>query len=261
MAWKCHRGFQPSHLVPNGRNMLERRPSAGAWGNWFKHLGYTSVRLGVAADGHPSPAAANTNGTAEESGGQDSQVLKLWHTIVEKYTRRSLSEHRDRLPALSAIAQALMPRFQCRYHAGLWARFLVLELTWNVERVPRAERANELQVRRGGALVVVGLLDEKGEVYESSEFYEDEVPMLPTDPRKDGDDKCEAWCLLLTDSLGRLWRSGRKFPHRNTCVMMVLVKVGDAKEPRYRRVGIAKASAERPPFWWEASGKAEVTVI
>ncbi|KAK7932182.1 heterokaryon incompatibility protein [Apiospora marii] len=131
MAWKCHKGFQPSHLAPNGRNMLERRPSAGAWGNWFKHLGYTSVRLGV-ADGQPNPAATNNTNRPEEESDLDSQVLKLWHTIVEKYTRRSLSEDRDRLPALSAIAQALKPRFQCQYHAGLWARFLVLELTWNV---------------------------------------------------------------------------------------------------------------------------------
>ncbi|KAK8131194.1 hypothetical protein PG984_007632 [Apiospora sp. TS-2023a] len=322
MAWKCHVGFQPNNLAPNGRNMLERRPSAGAWGNWFKHLGYTSVRLGVGdEDGHPDPAT-NTNETEDKSG-PDSQVLKLWHAIVEKYTRRSLSEHRDRLPALSAIAQALMPRFQCQYHAGLWDRFLVLELTWNVIQEPsgrpsfksaaaagpswswasvvgaccdyrhswmhnlRAEvvschttlvsednpygevAAGELVLRgylqpvrvvRGGASSGC-LFDEDGQVYEASEFYDDEVHMLLAGPRNNKDDGCEAWCLLLTDSLGRLWRSGRKFPYRNTCVMMVLVKVGDGKEPRYRRVGIAKASAEQPPFWWEVSGKADITIV
>ncbi|KAK7992439.1 Het domain-containing protein [Apiospora saccharicola] len=324
MAWKCHVGFQPNNLAPNGRNMLERRPSAGAWGNWFKHLGYTSVQLGVAnADGQPSPAATNATDTEEENGQDSRQVLKLWHTIVEVYTRRSLSEHRDRLPALSAIAQALMPRFQCRYHAGLWDRFLVLELTWNVVQEPsgrpgfksaaagpswswasavgacceyrhswmhnlRAEvvscqttlvsedslygevAAGELVLRgylqpvrivRGGASPGC-LFDEDGQVYEASEFYDDEVHMHPVGSWMDGDSNREAWCLLLTDSLGRLWRNGRMFPHRNTCAMMVLVKVDDdGKEPLYRRVGIAKASAEQPPFWWEASGKAEITVM
>ncbi|KAK6855264.1 heterokaryon incompatibility protein [Apiospora arundinis] len=47
-----------------------------------------------------------------------------------QYGKRSLSESRDRLPAISAVAQALNPLFKGDYYAGLWERHLVHELLW-----------------------------------------------------------------------------------------------------------------------------------
>ncbi|EHK19258.1 uncharacterized protein TRIVIDRAFT_128433, partial [Trichoderma virens Gv29-8] len=82
---------------------------------------------GYQPDFHATSRDAN-----ERRRGEDSpwRTYSTWHSILNKYTTRQLTEENDRLPAISAIAQAFAAHFKTEYHAGLWGRFLVHDLMW-----------------------------------------------------------------------------------------------------------------------------------
>lgn len=57
-------------------------------------------------------------------------VKGLWHTIVELYSRRSITFDRDRLVALSALARSMQSEKLGRYLAGVWEADLPRALWW-----------------------------------------------------------------------------------------------------------------------------------
>lgn len=64
----------------------------------------------------------------------DRPLFQNWHVIwwrtVEEYSSRQLADERDRLPAISGLADAMQKRFGWSYSAGLWAENLALDLMW-----------------------------------------------------------------------------------------------------------------------------------
>ena len=56
--------------------------------------------------------------------------LQFWHHLIRIYTDRSLSESKDRLPAVSGIAASFAKLLRDTYCAGLWRSRLATELLW-----------------------------------------------------------------------------------------------------------------------------------
>ncbi|KAH9211719.1 heterokaryon incompatibility protein-domain-containing protein, partial [Leptodontidium sp. 2 PMI_412] len=56
----------------------------------------------------------------------------LWRGIVETYTKCLLTERKDKLVAISAIARQFEPILKDEYIAGLWRRHLAQHLLWKV---------------------------------------------------------------------------------------------------------------------------------
>ncbi|KAF2099649.1 HET-domain-containing protein [Rhizodiscina lignyota] len=68
-------------------------------------------------------------------GDPDTSSVNLWMSIVERYSNCALSKSKDKLPALSGTAQALLARTSLdvdlkKYYAGLWEFQLVDQLLW-----------------------------------------------------------------------------------------------------------------------------------
>lgn len=62
-----------------------------------------------------------------------SMYLK-WKHIIGAYTRcDALTKEPDKLVAVSGVAKAFSKYLECEYYAGLWDRFLLWDLLWDVE--------------------------------------------------------------------------------------------------------------------------------
>jgi Heterokaryon incompatibility protein (HET) len=82
-----------------------------------------------------------TNGRREWLTGAHNALKKAssddnyWRQVVEAYSRRQLTQHIDKLPALSGIANAISAvREGDVYLAGLWKNSLLFDLTWRTEQ-------------------------------------------------------------------------------------------------------------------------------
>lgn len=57
-------------------------------------------------------------------------VSRRWHAIVEEFSQLGLTKSRDKLPALSGIAQQISLMRKGVYLAGLWTDTIVTDLLW-----------------------------------------------------------------------------------------------------------------------------------
>lgn len=65
---------------------------------------------------------------------EKSAALEYWHkTIIPDYSRRQLTNAKDRLPAVSALALRFEAKLNDRYLAGLWRENIPLQLAWSVQ--------------------------------------------------------------------------------------------------------------------------------
>jgi hypothetical protein len=60
--------------------------------------------------------------------------ISIWHSIVEDYTRRTLSVRSDYGRAISGIVSELASCWNDEYLAGMWRRTFVANLAWHVEK-------------------------------------------------------------------------------------------------------------------------------
>lgn len=63
----------------------------------------------------------------------DKEMYKLrftWHKFVERYTRRRIGLHTDRLPALAGLARRISGLTRDKYAAGLWQNTILGDLLW-----------------------------------------------------------------------------------------------------------------------------------
>lgn len=70
------------------------------------------------------PAVGFTGPTRE-------QIFQTWNKIVDAYTNRKLSNHTDRLPAISSIAIEFARVLDDEYICGLWKSRLCTDLLWH----------------------------------------------------------------------------------------------------------------------------------
>lgn len=61
---------------------------------------------------------------------EKTDFLEQWRMVCELYSKRSLSQSRDKLPAMSAIVDTYAGLLEDDYLAGLWRRHLALDLLW-----------------------------------------------------------------------------------------------------------------------------------
>lgn len=57
-------------------------------------------------------------------------VYKIWTRIVEKYSKCGLTNSSDKLVALSGLAKRVSTIDDDRYVAGMWQRYLPMQLFW-----------------------------------------------------------------------------------------------------------------------------------
>jgi hypothetical protein len=58
------------------------------------------------------------------------EEVRVWYSIVEAYTKASLTVTSDKLPALSGIAKYFQPIFGDTYLAGIWRDHIQISLGW-----------------------------------------------------------------------------------------------------------------------------------
>lgn len=76
-----------------------------------------------------------------------SQLADTWNSLVSEYCTRRLTDSRDRLVALAALASAFRGKYGTdvlgEYHAGVWARFAGEGLLWASTWTGREQRCRE----------------------------------------------------------------------------------------------------------------------
>lgn len=113
MFLKCQAKFTPELWSDD-----DDTSSLSFWGLWSLSAGYPYL-----TSRHVDVESLNQ--------AHDGEAHHIWTRIVENYTTRQLSHSKDRLPALSALAQ----RFSSSlgdYLAGLWRKYLLPGLMWYI---------------------------------------------------------------------------------------------------------------------------------
>jgi len=60
-------------------------------------------------------------------------VQQDWHAVVQEYSRRKLTNDKDKFPALSGLAKTYDEGQSGQYYAGLWQATLIRDLLWRTE--------------------------------------------------------------------------------------------------------------------------------
>lgn len=71
--------------------------------------------------------------------GERGFLLKRWMNVVREYSKRSLTNWNDRLPAVAGLAQFLQDERCGRYLAGMWEAWIQNQLTWFVGSASKAQ--------------------------------------------------------------------------------------------------------------------------
>jgi hypothetical protein len=114
-------------------------------------------------------------------------IAARWAEIVGEYSRLALSFHKDKLPALSGLAQQIQTFRSDQYLAGLWSDDLLQGLLWNVwEKTslrPRPSQAvgptwSWASVNSGVSMHWTSWADK----YPKAEIFEAEAHLVSPDP-------------------------------------------------------------------------------
>lgn len=61
----------------------------------------------------------------------ETKLIKVWHMLVEDYTRLHLTFESDIFPAMSGIAKSFQQYTKSEYVAGMWEKSLLCDLAWH----------------------------------------------------------------------------------------------------------------------------------
>jgi hypothetical protein len=64
------------------------------------------------------------------------ELVKIWHMLIEDYTRLHLTFESDIFPAISGIAKEFQTFTRSEYVAGMWMKSLLCDLAWHKEAMP-----------------------------------------------------------------------------------------------------------------------------
>ncbi|KAL6851841.1 HET domain-containing protein [Trichoderma novae-zelandiae] len=79
---------------------------------------------------------------------EEPQLTKVWHMLVEDYTKLHLTFERDIFPAISGIAKGFQPSSRSEYVAGMWTKYLLDDLAWHKETMPDDSAKQNERCRR-----------------------------------------------------------------------------------------------------------------
>ncbi|KAL7785858.1 heterokaryon incompatibility domain-containing protein [Trichoderma ceciliae] len=66
----------------------------------------------------------------------ETELVKVWHMLVEDYTKLLLTFESDIFPAISGIAKSFQRFSGSEYVAGMWKKSLLHDLAWHKEAMP-----------------------------------------------------------------------------------------------------------------------------
>ncbi|KAJ4191273.1 hypothetical protein NW767_011069 [Fusarium falciforme] len=126
-----HRETPPSTWSTRGWTLQERMLSTRliSFGYELKYMCQEALfnescflkeRTNTALDGHKTLRAPKSQ----------KDVFNLWQGIVEDYSRRSLTDCRDKLPAISGVAKVIHQNTSSVYLAGVWKSNIGRDLLW-----------------------------------------------------------------------------------------------------------------------------------
>lgn len=72
----------------------------------------------------------------------ETRLIKVWHMLVEDYTRLHLTFESDIFPAMSGIAKSFQQYTKSEYVAGMWVRSLLCDLAWHKETISSSSTEN-----------------------------------------------------------------------------------------------------------------------
>lgn len=123
LCWEC-KELRSFELVPN--DGLRKSNRSGPW--WYQDIG-------------PNTSFNFKDWEPESCEFDETSALRMywnWECIVSAYTRcDALTKETDKLVAVSGVAKAFSKYMGCEYYAGLWDRFLLLDLLWYVKEKPQ----------------------------------------------------------------------------------------------------------------------------
>ncbi|PTB65563.1 HET-domain-containing protein [Trichoderma citrinoviride] len=64
---------------------------------------------------------------------EEARLIRIWHMLVEEYTKLDLTFESDIFPAISGIAKLFQHSSKCEYVAGMWTDYLLYDLAWHKE--------------------------------------------------------------------------------------------------------------------------------
>lgn len=70
------------------------------------------------------------------------RLIKIWHMLVEDYTRLHLTFESDIFPAMSGIAKSFQQYTESEYVAGVWVQSLLCDLAWHKETISSSPAEN-----------------------------------------------------------------------------------------------------------------------
>ncbi|KAK4170819.1 heterokaryon incompatibility protein-domain-containing protein [Triangularia setosa] len=78
---------------------------------------------------HPGPTAT-----------KELRTLRVWYEWVASFSRRNLSNAKDKLPAMAGLASRLQAATSATYVAGLWKEDIHIGITWSAQRSESLKR-------------------------------------------------------------------------------------------------------------------------
>jgi hypothetical protein len=124
-GWALQEGLFPRRLLSWGTNEMTWRCRSEA---------ITKVPNGVKSS-KPLPLGVFNKVEKEQNEANlQRDQISTWHSIVEDYSRRELSERSDYGRGISGIASELAICWKDEYLDGLWRRTFVPNLAWRVEK-------------------------------------------------------------------------------------------------------------------------------
>jgi len=129
-AWALQERYLPKRVIHFGRDQTFWECNSIAVGEWE---GVGSVRAS-SIDGLLEGLIDNSSspGTSFST----PPWIQPWSTLVDRYSRRTLTIASDRLPALAGLARKIADHTGDRYCAGLWQGSFGYGLCWAAESTP-----------------------------------------------------------------------------------------------------------------------------
>jgi hypothetical protein len=101
--------------------------ASNGWGQHLPNIGSVSV---LQAWRRPWWRLSKNMNRRQNAGGNFQNFVQEWHDLVASYSRRSLSNARDRLPAISGIAERYGLISGDEYLAGFWKSVISTDIGW-----------------------------------------------------------------------------------------------------------------------------------
>ena len=130
-AWTLQEAFLSPRLVVYGSGPIEWRCLSRSYTRGVHQPNETQrYKNTFLLDREKFLLPSLTGSSSIAGAGERREILDQWDDIMQQYSRRSMSERSDKLPALSGIATEFHKALNDEYLAGVWKTSLPQSLLW-----------------------------------------------------------------------------------------------------------------------------------